>query len=575
MTHRRWSPRKRYRAPFQGALTISDSTPRPQMPLESILAAMGDVSKTDGTLLVGIKEAGATRGVSVNGIELPLAARRAAERAIRQVFPSIEFVQGISSAVNFRSAQGVKLDTLHRTYINVRVPRNLAVLQALRNHPNVDYINPNFTNGVVRGVGAAEARATIAAAMATEYRPWGVDTVRAPTAWSLGYVGENVPFYMVDSGFDPSIGYGSEHPDFVFNMALNTVVGSHPEEPCRSVEQRCYWESPFHGSGVMGMAVGQRNGIGAVGVAPRQSSGVTMMKPILSTGAMSVSDYASAIRAIGDMNHTGQTQVGQTSLGYDDTNVAAYQAVADALSYTVNQRNTIFIAAAANNNGGPAMIPEVFPEAVAVGSLYQNLTRYSSPIDPKMELVAPGYQLRMSWNRDNDNGSPYEYTRVESGTSFAAPIVAGVALLTLQANPGLSASDVRTTLRAAARDLGPAGKDNEFGYGMVDAVCAVQRLTSCNPLSVSLSGPSYIDIAGTYTWEAVRSGGNGTYTYYWEYSTDGSYWSHVGSNQTYSTYVGEGDRSFYLRQTVTSGGQTATDQQSVTVAIGCGGAVIC
>jgi hypothetical protein len=274
------------------------------------------------------------------------------------------------------------------------------------------------------------------------------------------------------------------------------------------------------------------------------------------------------------MNHTGQTQVGQTSLGYDDTNVAAYQAVADALGYTVNQRNTIFIAAAANNFGGPAMIPEVFPEAVAVGSLYQNLTRYSSPIDPNMELVAPGYQLRLSWNRDNDESGSYEYTRVQSGTSFAAPIVAGVALLTLQANPGLSASDVRTTLRAAARDLGPTGRDSEFGYGMVDAVCAVQRLTSCNPLSVSLSGPSYIDIAGTYTWEAVRSGGSGTYTYYWEYSMDNSSWFYVASNQAYSTYVGEGDPSFQLRLTVTSG-ETAGSQQSVTVRIGCGGGRIC
>jgi hypothetical protein len=72
-------------------------------------------------------------------------------------------------------------------------------------------------------------------------------------------------------------------------------------------------------------------------------------------------------------------------------------------------------------------------------------------------------------------------------------------------------------------------------------------------LQVSISGPYDITSAGSYTWEAMPSGGNGTYAYKWEYSSDGSSWSQVGTNKTYSRYVDHGSYMFYLRTTVTSG----------------------
>jgi serine protease len=61
------------------------------------------------------------------------------------------------------------------------------------------------------------------------------------------------------------------------------------------------------------------------------------------------------------------------------------------------------------------------------------------------------------------------------GTSMATPHVSGVAALVLDAKPTLSAAQVESILKSTAQDLGPAGYDTTFGYGLVNADAAVTR----------------------------------------------------------------------------------------------------
>ncbi len=61
------------------------------------------------------------------------------------------------------------------------------------------------------------------------------------------------------------------------------------------------------------------------------------------------------------------------------------------------------------------------------------------------------------------------------GNSFAGPQVAGIAALIMAEHPALSAWRVREIIESTAHDLGPPGKDNQFGHGRVDAFAAVQR----------------------------------------------------------------------------------------------------
>lgn len=88
------------------------------------------------------------------------------------------------------------------------------------------------------------------------------------------------------------------------------------------------------------------------------------------------------------------------------------------------------------------------------------------------------------------------------------------------------------------------------------------------PTAQICQGPASIGTEGTYSWKVCPGGGNGSYSYSWQYSTDGGVtWTSVGSAQTYSRTVRGGHPSFQLRATVTSGGRSASATQGVSVAI--------
>ncbi|HKS07254.1 MAG TPA: S8 family serine peptidase [Gemmatimonadaceae bacterium] len=83
----------------------------------------------------------------------------------------------------------------------------------------------------------------------------------------------------------------------------------------------------------------------------------------------------------------------------------------------------------------------------------------------------PGYPILSA---TSDSGYLDPNDRVQ-GNSFSGPQAAGVAALVLSAAPSTPAWRVHQILEATARDLGPPGKDNNFGSGLLDAFAAVQR----------------------------------------------------------------------------------------------------
>ena len=90
-------------------------------------------------------------------------------------------------------------------------------------------------------------------------------------------------------------------------------------------------------------------------------------------------------------------------------------------------------------------------------------------------------------------------------------------------------------------------------------------------LTVGISGPTGIESAGTKTWTAVASGGNGTFSYEWERRIDHSTYTcvyetefgYVGSGDDYSEYISANDYDFRLRVTVTSGTQSVSEEIAV------------
>jgi len=98
----------------------------------------------------------------------------------------------------------------------------------------------------------------------------------------------------------------------------------------------------------------------------------------------------------------------------------------------------------------------------------------------KPEVCAPGENIYSA-----KPGGGYQYL---SGTSMAGPHVAGVVALMRSANPNLDVTTVKQILMDTATDLGTAGEDNDYGYGLVNAYDAVLA---------SMSG--YGTLAGTIT----------------------------------------------------------------------------
>jgi Big-like domain-containing protein/subtilase family protein/F5/8 type C domain-containing protein len=83
-----------------------------------------------------------------------------------------------------------------------------------------------------------------------------------------------------------------------------------------------------------------------------------------------------------------------------------------------------------------------------------------------------------------------------SGTSFSAPMTAGVYALMMAANPQLLPSQLDAALFSTAIDLGNAGKDPYYGYGRINAGEAVASVSTSTPLDTTLPSVSIASPAG-------------------------------------------------------------------------------
>jgi bacillopeptidase F len=142
-------------------------------------------------------------------------------------------------------------------------------------------------------------------------------------------------------------------------------------------------------------------------------------------------------------------------------------------------------------NQGPAAYSSVSPannpESFAVGAvdsglnLNSNSSRGPSACGATLypEVVGPGVNVRTT---DLTFGGlfPDSYVWV-TGTSAAAPHVAGAMALLREAFPNASVADLEQALEDSAVDLGQAGPDNDSGHGLVDVVAASERLANQPP----------------------------------------------------------------------------------------------
>lgn len=285
--------------------------------------------------------------------------------------------------------------------------------------------------------------------------------------------------------------------------------------------------STFHGTHVAGtIAAASNNESGAVGVS--WGAKIMPLRVLGKNGGTSYDVMQAVLFAAGLDNDSGilpeqRADVINLSLGGGGYSQSEQDAFTRA-------RNTgvIIVAAAGNNSSSTPTYPASYQGVVSVNAVDSKFGRATySNFGPQIDVSAPGGSFAWDTNNDgqldgiystagNDSSGTIEYTyRLMTGTSMAAPHVAGVVALMKAVNPDLTpdAFDALLASGALTQDLGGPGRDNDFGYGLIDAFKAVTAASGKFPTAPSLVAfPSGLNFNTTLTrlTLAVSNGGGGT-----------------------------------------------------------------
>jgi hypothetical protein len=240
-----------------------------------------------------------------------------------------------------------------------------------------------------------------------------------------------------------------------------------------------------HGTHVAGIIAARDNGFGVTGIAPEAT-----VLPINVANALTADDLT-AITAITEgvkaaVSHGANIISMSLALPADEANVIRpstdsvdMHAALDSLCAQVGAAidGGVVVVAAAGNDGYSGNLrnyPAVCPGVIVVSATTSDNTLASwSSYDSVVTLAAPGDNIVSTVRGATSTDLPYG---MMSGTSMAAPLVAGVAALVKSAHPDYTPEQVRSALTSSATDLGQRGVDPYFGAGLVDAGAAVAGL---------------------------------------------------------------------------------------------------
>lgn len=193
-------------------------------------------------------------------------------------------------------------------------------------------------------------------------------------------------------------------------------------------------------------------------VAGRDGAGVAPKAEILSIRVLDadgVGDTFTLAQGIVEAADRGAQVINMSlgAFGYSET-------LAEAIRYA-DQRGVALVAATGNEGAGALPFPAQFEQVIAVSAIdaagrHAAFSNQGAAVD----LAAPGVGVYAAW----DEGAWISFT----GTSAAAPYVAGGIAAIMSKTPGLSAKDAARTLLANANDTGAPGRDTQTGAGYID-----------------------------------------------------------------------------------------------------------
>jgi subtilisin len=268
---------------------------------------------------------------------------------------------------------------------------------------------------------------------------WGVKHIGAGVVHPTNE-GAGVKVAVIDTGIDYT------HSDLDANYAGGYDFVNDDADPM---------DDNGHGTMVAGIIAAEDNGSGVVGVAPQAR--LYALKVLNAGGSGWLGDVIAGV----DWARANGVQVVNMSLGSSSASYGLQMAIANA--YDAG----LVLVAAAGNSGNcygrndSVQYPARYSQVIAVAATNSGDVRPCfSSTGSTVEIAAPGVSTTSTYR-----GGGYASG---SGTSFASPHVAGTAALVI-AGGTTSNTAVRQRLQTTADDLGATGRDNLYGYGLVDA----------------------------------------------------------------------------------------------------------
>jgi thermitase len=407
----------------------------------------------------------------------------------------VRFKDGAGSSTMQRTLSRHTLSairTLHNSdvqLVRVAAGRELAIAAALNAEPDVLYAEPNYIYQAFDLIPDDPGY----------YDQWAHGAIQSAKAWEIA-TGNDIIIAIIDTGVDMS------HPDLAGKLVAGYDFVARDNSPN---------DENGHGTHVAGIAAAiTNNGVGVAGM----SWGARIM-PVRVLDYRGYGYNTDITEGIYWAYQNG-ARIINLSLGGKDFS----QTMQDAVN-AAHAAGSLVVAAMGNcrtqNTACPVANPTQYPAAYAnvmavaatnSGDNYAYYSQYGAHSD----IAAPGgamgsyhdpngiystmptYGVYMTTAYGYYNN--YDYVQ---GTSQATPYVSGLAALIWSLNATLSNNEVQNLIEQTADDLGALGKDQNYGWGRINAYAALATLAPPDPPTLAAIDNLDGDHSFTISWNAV------------------------------------------------------------------------
>lgn len=310
-----------------------------------------------------------------------------------------------------------------------------AVAARLARHPHLKFVELD-----------RQVRATAVANDPYFGSEWHLARIGAPAAWDVSQ-GAGVTIAILDTGVD------STHPD----LAANVVSGWNFIDNNSNTS-----DVHGHGTGVAGAAAAvSNNGNGVAAPAGRSK-----IMPVRIADANAYAYWSAIAQGVTWAADRGARVI---NISYDQ--LLQSSAVISAANYA-KSKGALVVVAAGNRGQDEGYTPTSALIPVSAADSNDLITSWSS-WGNFVAMSAPGLNI---WSTTRGGGYGAWW-----GTSVASPVTASVIALMMASNPALGSGQIESLLYATADDLGAAGRDARYGYGLVNAAAAVNAAVAARP----------------------------------------------------------------------------------------------